>query len=160
MSDKTAGTPWGKCEAYGCPLAGSLGRGDMWVCLCHHEASSGAFQGITKAIRDHEYLANATLDIRRYFGSDDWPAVYRQIQRRFIEANRRDLLLGNADCSPHDERRPVVRLWLMRLEFELLRLTQSGSARRAAPPTPTAPVAGPSHVADFIDTNTGENHGA
>ena len=160
MSDTTNATPWGMCGAFGCPLFGSLGRGDMWVCFCHLDALSGDFQGITKAIRAHAYLADATKDIRRFYGHDEWPTVYRQIQRRLIEAGRRDLLLGAPDCSPHREGRPVVKLWLMRLEFELLRLTQSSSARRAAPPTPTAPLAGPSHVTDYIEKQPGENHGS
>jgi hypothetical protein len=160
MSDTNSGTTWGKCGAFGCPLTGSLGRGDMWVCFCHSDALQGAFQDVTRAIRNHQYLADATLDIRRYFGSEDWPTVYRQIQRRFIEAGRRDLLLGEADASPH-KRGPVVKLWLMRLEFELLRLTQDGTRRALSPTTqPTAAVAGPSHIADYIEKQQGENHGS
>lgn len=159
MSD---GQPWGKCAAFGCPLTGSFGRGDMWVCMCHLEANSGAFQGITKAIRDSIYLADATTDIRRYFGTDEWPAVYRQIQRRLIEAGRRDLLLSAPDCSPHREGRPIVKQWLARLEMELVKVTASARAGRYVSPSTvqTAAIAGPSHVSGYIEKNSGENHGS
>ena len=153
---------WGQCGAYGCPLVGSFGRGDMWCCFCHYDASSGAFQEITRAIKEVEFIARSTVEIRACFGTEQWPSVYRGIQRRLITAGRRDLLLCEADSSPHRPGKPVVKRWLNRLETEILQSVQSlKAARRAPPPTvQTAPVDGPSHVTEFIEPSTGEIHGA
>lgn len=158
MSD----VPWGQCGAFGCPLVGSLGRGDMWCCFCHYDAPSGAFQEITKAIRDVEWLARSTVEIRAFYGRDEWPAIYRGIQRRLITAGRRDLLLCEADSSPHRPGKPIVKQWLARLESEILQQVKSLKRHRVAPPptVQTAPVDGPSHVTEFIEPSTGEIHGA
>jgi hypothetical protein len=141
----------GACAAYGCPLSGSLGRGDQWMCFCHYDADANAFQAITKAIRDLEPVTVSTLEIRRYFGTDEWTSAYRGVQRRLIEANRRDLLINGDDVS--------VKAWLARLETEILDACQNLKGARHTPPTVgTVPVIGPTHIAGYIEKTTGDNH--
>lgn len=143
----------GACAAYGCPLSGSLGRGDQWMCYCHYDADGSAFQAITKAIRDLEPVTVSTLEIRRWFGTDEWPSAYRGVQRRLIEAGRQDLLIGGDDIS--------VKAWLCRLEMEILDACQNLKGARHAPATaPTASVIGPTHIAGYIGNATGGNHDA
>lgn len=140
---------WGICAAHGCPLLGTLG-GSPWYCFCHHGRPNGANDAITARLRSDELLpiVQATLDIRRCFGSfRDYPDIYRSLQQRLIQADRRDLLLGEADCSPHRPGKPIVKQWLARLERELIKATaDSGRQQGLSGIVPTAPVIGPTHA--------------
>lgn len=142
---------WGMCAAFGCPLFGTLG-GHPWYCFCHHGRPSGANDAITAKLRGEELspIVEATLDIRRCFSSfRDHPDVYRQIQHRLIQADRRDLLLGDADCSPYRPGKPIVKQWLARLERELIKATSdSGKQQGLSGIVPTAPIIGPTHALD------------
>jgi hypothetical protein len=139
---------WGMCAAHGCPLFGTLG-GAPWYCFCHHGRPNGANDAITMHLRGElSPIVEATLSIRRCFGSfRDHPDVYRSIQKALINADRRDLLLGEADCSPHRPGKPIVKQWLARLERELIKATEGyGRQQGLSGIVPTAPIIGPTHA--------------
>lgn len=147
MSD---GQAWGMCAAYGCPLLGSVGADGRWYCFCHAGRPSSANDAITARLRSGEYspIVQATLDIRRCFSAfRDQPDAYRQIQHRFVQAGRRDLLLGEADCSPERPGQPIVKQWLARLERHLIEATSDlGQQQLPTNLVPTAAVIGPTHA--------------
>ncbi|MBR8147053.1 hypothetical protein [Burkholderia vietnamiensis] len=148
-----SGQAWGMCAAYGCPLLGTMG-GDKWYCFCHANRPNGSNDDITNVLRSDAAWAivQATLDIRRHFGSFvDAPDAYRRIQQRLIEADRRDLLLGKADESPNKPGKPIVRTWLARLESELVKLTAS-AGRQQGPSgiVKTGTVIGPTHIGGYM----------
>jgi hypothetical protein len=118
--DDARGPDWGRCSAYGCPLAGTLKRGDRWVCYAHFDCDPGRNDEVTRVIRRHRAVWCATLDIRAWYGTDDWPQVYRAICLRLCAASRADLMPGDIDCSPYRPGRPIVQQWLARLERFLL----------------------------------------
>jgi hypothetical protein len=139
---------WGMCAANGCPLFGTLG-GHPWYCFCHHGRPNGANDAITMRLRGElAPIVEATLNIRRCFSSfRDHPDVYRSIQKALIDADRRDLLLGEADSSPHRPGRPIVKQWLARLERELIRATADcGQQLGLSSIARTASVIGPTHA--------------
>lgn len=149
MSDIVAGQPWGQCAAYGCPLLGTMGSEGKWYCFCHVNQPSMRNDQITLKLREHMPIVQSTLSIRGHFSSfRDDPDGYRAIQRALIAHGRSDLLLGSADESPRRPGKPIVRMWLARLECELIMLTGGGGG---PPPgssgiAPTAPVIGPTHA--------------
>lgn len=144
------GTAWGQCAAYGCPLAGSMGGEGKWYCFCHVGRSSSDNDNITRAIQDLDFVAQSTLDIRGARGSDQWPTIYRNIQQRLIRAGREDLLLSPAkDSSPHRPNQPVLTIWLMRLERELIEASARKDNRKAGATVQTAEVIGPTHAATY-----------
>lgn len=146
------GQPWGMCAAYGCPLFGSLG-GAPWYCFCHANRPPASNDAITGILHGDAAWAivQATLDIRRHSSSfADAPNAYRRIQQRLIEADRRDLLLGKVDESPHKPGNPIVRMWLARLESELIKLTASaGTQHGPSGIVKTGTVIGPTHASGF-----------
>ncbi|MFL9979739.1 hypothetical protein [Paraburkholderia graminis] len=126
MNDLTAP---GLCSAADCPLPASFGK----FCFCHIGRPSSSHNAITRELNDRQaHIVGAVCAIRQRAGSfADVPETYRTIQRAFIAAECRNLLLGELDCSPHKPGRPSARLWLCRLERELLDATgaAAGQAR-------------------------------
>jgi hypothetical protein len=159
----TDGRPWGMCYVYGCPLLGSIGHqaGDgKWFCFCHINMPSNKNDEITMALNSErlDFIVKTTLDIRACGGSFFLhPGVYRRIQERLRAAGRPDLLLSSEiDASPHRPGKPIVNMWLMRLERELID-GSTGENRGSAPATvPTAPVLGPTHASTYHPYAQGE----
>lgn len=142
MSDSEAS--WGMCEAYGCKLLGTVGHGGKWFCFCH-AGSEGRRDAITAALAQNEFLVNATLDIRRYYGTPDWQTVYRGVHKLLTEGGRPDLLFYETD-------KRSVRRWLARLESALFSLVSE--AGKQAPITPTGTVTGPTSApVHFAETD-------
>lgn len=141
----------GRCWVYGCPLPGSLGRVDEWVCFAHHDAAASDLQAITAVLHRLRAVGESALDIRLFYGTDDWVSAYRGIQRRLREAGMDDMLFGEADSSPYRPERPIVKQWLARLEGCILHAcdeVKSARSSRFVPHTvPTAAVSGPTHIA-------------
>lgn len=159
MSD-TNGQAWGMCAAFGCPLFGTLGHDGQWYCFCHAGKPSVFNDAITRELREKLMpVVEATLSIRRHFSSfRDEPDAYRAIQNKLIGMDRRDLLLGNADCSPHRPGKPIVKMWLMRLEAVLIEATADiGVQKRVSSAVPTAQVIGPTHVSKHHPYGDGAN---
>ena len=151
------GRPWGSCYVYGCPLLGSIGHqaGDgKWFCFCHLNMPSNANDAITMALRSSnlDFIVQTTLDIRACGCSFlDHPKAYRRIQERLTRAGRSDLLPSDTlDASPHRPGKPIVQMWLMRLERVLIDATNElGKPKPLATTVPTKPVIGPTHAANF-----------
>jgi hypothetical protein len=127
------GNAWGMCEAFGCPLNGTVGHGGKWFCFCHARGNGNRNDAITAAIKRHEWLVNATLDIRRFYGTADWDTVQAGVIRLLTDNKRRDLLMSAADFGS-------TSAWLGRLERELLNLVGDAGTQQ---PIPSAPVTGP-----------------
>lgn len=149
------GQPWGMCAAFGCPLFGTLGSDGQWFCFCHYGKPSVFNDSITRELREHQMpLVEATLSIRRHFSSFyDAPDAYRAIQNKLIGMDRRDLLLGanGNDVPPSPPSRPglkpIVRMWLQRLERVLIEATADiGEQKRLPATVQTAKIIGPTHV--------------
>jgi hypothetical protein len=157
------GQPWGMCAAFGCPLLGSMGSDGRWYCFAHVNKPSGMNDAITAKLRGPlASVVETTLDIRRCGASfHDSPGLYRAIQRRLLEANRRDLLLGanGADRSPHvSNGAPIVKQWLARLEsFIETACAEVGGAKLAHSNVPTAPVIGPTHAMGYSPYANGDD---
>ena len=143
------GRPWGMCAAYGCPLLGSVGSEGKWYCFCHCGRPSSMNDAISMKLRSDDCWAivEAALSIRRCFGSfGDKPDEYRRVQARLVNAGRKDMLMGEADCSPYRPGKPIVKMWLARLESELIRMTCSSIVVRPSGIVQTASVIGPTHA--------------
>lgn len=159
MSD-SQGQAWGMCAAFGCPLFGTLGHDGQWYCFCHYGKPSVFNDAVTRELRERNMpIVEATLSIRRHFSSFyDAPDAYRAIQNKLIGMDRRDLLLGDADCSPHRPNKPIVKMWLQRLERALIDATADiGEQKRIASTVPTKPVVGPTHAAQHFSEQTERN---
>jgi hypothetical protein len=149
-----AGEPWGKCFVASCPLFGSLGRGDEWACFCHFACDSKDFNEITNMLLRERAIGESAVQIRMFYGTDAWAEIYRAIQKRLIDAERKDMLFNadGTDCPPESEGRPVVKQWLARLESELSHMADEIArnnrtpAQRVLRTVPTAPVIGPTHA--------------
>lgn len=153
MSDIN-GQAWGMCAAFGCPLFGSLGSEGRWYCFCHAGKPSVFNDAITRELREHQMaIVECTMDLRRNFCSFyENPEAYRTIQQRLIGADRRDLLLGadGNDCSPHRPGKPIVKMWLQRLERVLIDACAGiGTQKAVLSAVPTAPVIGPMRAMAF-----------
>lgn len=151
MNDEQ-GQTWGMCAAFGCPLFGTLGSDGKWFCFCHHGKPSTFNDAVTRELRDRQmHIVESTLSIRRHFSSfRDAPDAYRAIQNKLIGADRRDLLLGEKDCSPHRPGKPIVKMWLARLELALIEATgEIGVQKQILSTVQTAPVIGPTHASNF-----------
>lgn len=154
--EMNAGEPWGKCFVSGCPLFGSMGRGSDWACYCHVNAEPGHFNEITAMLKRERAIGESAVEIRMYYGTEHWPSAYRDIQKRLIAADRKDMLFNadSKDTPPSPPCRegmpPVVKMWLARLESELSHMAEdidhSARAPRTAHLFPTAPVLGPTHA--------------
>ncbi|MGF7131939.1 hypothetical protein P3T40_003422 [Paraburkholderia sp. EB58] len=140
---EVSGVAWGKCAAYGCPLAGSMGSDGKWYCFCHVGRPSSDNDRISRAIQDLDFIAQSTLDIRGGRGTRDWATIYRNIQQRLIRAGRDDLLFNPSKDIPG------LTGWLMRLERELIEATNSKDGRKVGATVPTATVIGPTHSDSF-----------
>ncbi|CAG9265725.1 hypothetical protein BDI4_910060 [Burkholderia diffusa] len=138
----TRGSRWGFCEAYGCPLLGTFGRGGRSWCFCHFEIDASANDAVTHIIRNHWAVYSSVLDVHAWFGSDDWPRVYRSVQQRLLDAGRVDLLPDERDASPYRPGRPIMQQWLARLEHFLFDAVHA--ALRRAKPNANAKPAPPS----------------
>ena len=139
----------GMCAAYGCQLFGSVGSDGRWFCFCHINKPSALNDPISLMLNGELLpIVESTLDIRRCFSSFYGnEAGYRAIQRRLMAADRKDLLMGEKDCSPHRPSKPIVKMWLQRLERELIDQTAKlGEQARIPLTVPTAPVIGPTHA--------------
>ncbi|MCE4544612.1 MULTISPECIES: hypothetical protein [unclassified Caballeronia] len=149
----------GMCAAYGCPLLGTVGSDGRWYCFCHINKPSALNDSITRALNGELLpIVESTLDIRRCFSSFYGnEAGYRAIQKRLIGMDRKDLLF-NADGKdtppvPPSGRtmKPVVKMWLMRLERELIDQTgKFGEQERIPLTVPTAPLVGPTHATQHM----------
>lgn len=62
------------CNAWGCPLLGSmdLGGGGKYFCHCHVNASPKEWQNITGLIRSHQWLIDFTASMRAMKRTSDW----------------------------------------------------------------------------------------
>lgn len=101
----------GMCAAYGCPLLGTVGEDGKWYCFCHVRKPHQLNDAITTAIKARQYLADCGLDIRRFYGTDDWAGVYRGIQNSLTKHQRPELKRGKTEG---------VKAWLSRLEAALI----------------------------------------
>lgn len=143
----------GMCAAFGCPLFGTVGSDGRWFCFCHVNKPTVLNDSITRVLREKQsHIVDATLSIRAhhssFYGED---AAYRAIQKLLIDAGRRDLLLGEKDCSPERPGKPIVKMWLMRLERELLdSIADIGEQKRIPTTVQTAPVIGPTHATEHM----------
>lgn len=147
MSEEVAGQPWGYCAAYGCPLLGSVGSDGRWYCFCHAGRPTNQNDAITLLLREHMPIVQSTISIRGHAGSFHAdPEGYRAIQRALTDHGRKDLLMGAPDESPHRPGKPIVRMWLARLESELMRLSGGSRGAGASGVVQTAPVIGPTHA--------------
>ncbi|MGF6968147.1 hypothetical protein OKW43_005175 [Paraburkholderia sp. WC7.3g] len=117
---------WGFCEAYGCPLFGTVGRAGKWLCFCHFEADAGANDVVTRIIRGHFAVYRSVVDVRRGLVSERWPLVRREVQQRLVESGYADLLPDERDASPYRAGRPNTPQWLARLERFLLDAVREG----------------------------------
>ena len=141
------GTEWGGCFAYGCPLLGTVGRGDGWACFCHYGAQSHDLQRVTQVLRAESVVVDATLSIRRWYGLREWPSAFRAIRRSLHDAGLDALQFGELDKSAEGNA-PSVRAWLGRLERYLIERCEA-----LADGTPTAPAAtqsAPQRLADIV----------
>lgn len=135
-----------RCAANGCPLFGTRktatnGEG-AWFCSCHFNREPAQNDAITAKLRLHMHIVNATIDIRRFYGTEDWADAYRGVKKLLREAERLDLMI--ADDEP-------VRTWLARLEGTLIELTVGiGKKQRLSTTVPTAPVIGPTHASAYF----------
>lgn len=145
MSDVDS-RPWGMCAAYGCPLLGTMGEevGGKWFCFCHVRRPHSLNDAITARLRKHEWLVNSTLDIRQFQGQEGWGSVLGGIEKLCRDHDRIDLMFGEADSSPRRPGRPIVNMWLQRLEGELITITAEAGMQAHIP---TAPVTGPEYAA-------------
>lgn len=145
----TTGTEWGGCFAYGCPLLGTVGRGDGWSCFCHYAAQSHDLQRITQVLRANGPVVDATLSIRRWYGLREWPSAYRAIRKSLTDAGLESLLIGEADRSAErPEGAPIVRAWLARLERYLIeRCEAQGDGAPQASGQPAQPA---QRLADIV----------
>lgn len=140
----------GMCEAYGCPLFASVGDGGKWVCCCHYGRNGATNDAVTAVLKANMHIVNAVRDIRQFGYTDDWATVRSGIAKAFREANRLDLLPGEADCLG-DKRTPEKRAWLGRLERTLIHLTAGTGEQLRLPATvPTAHVVGPTHATEHF----------
>lgn len=138
----TDGTPWGMCEAFGCPLNGTVGHGGKWFCFCHAQTNGSRNDAITAALKRHEWLVNATLDIRRFYGTADWSTALNGIEKLLADNKRRDLLMSKHDFGS-------TNAWLARLERELIELTGGAGKQQPIPTSPvTGPTSAPQHFAE------------
>lgn len=146
MSDAN-GSAWGMCAAFGCPLLGTVGSESRWYCFCHVNKPSTFNDAITRELRERQmHIVESTLEIRRiggsFYGED---SSYRAIQQRLISADRRDLLMSQAEKQAGG-----TRAWLLRLERALIDATAGFGEQKPIPlTTPTAPVIGPTHASNF-----------
>jgi hypothetical protein len=135
----------GMCAAYGCPLFATVAPDGKWVCFCHAGRNATTNDPVTAVLNANAHIVNAVVDIRRFGYTDEWATVKRGIAKALREANRTDLLPGPADCVNGNQ--PEMRVWLRRLERELITLTSGiGEQRTFASTIPTAPIIGPTHV--------------
>ena len=143
------------CSANGCPMFGTVKSGTNgeggWYCMCHFNREPRTNDDITSMLRRSFYIVDAVRDIRCSYGRADWGEKYRNIQKILIQANRRDLLLGQPDESPHAPGKPIVRQWLARLEGDLMRqAAKIGRAATGPQTVATAPVIGLTHAATYF----------
>lgn len=138
-------TGWGDCAAYGCPLLGTIGRGGLWWCCCHANASVEANDAITHGIRRHPAVHAAVRDVRGSAGAADWARAYRTAQQRLLDAGYAELLPDSRDASPLGASQTILPQWLARLERFLRDAALAGppSAARDGsdgpkPPRPTS----------------------
>jgi hypothetical protein len=129
----------GVCAAYGCPLFATVGDGGKWVCCCHFGRSGATNDPVTAALKANIHVVNAIIDIRRWYGKDEWATVKQGISKALRAADRRDLLPADSDIT--------VISWLNRLERELIEITATTGEQMRIPATvPTAHVVGPTHA--------------
>jgi len=138
----------GMCAAFGCPLLGSLSSSTLgdgkWACFCHFGKQVGTNDAITARLNSDALrpIVNATIDIRRFAGTDEWEVVHKGIRGAFKRIGRNGLLSTKDDYS--------VRGWLLRLEAALIHATRdAGLQERLAMTPPPAPVVGPTHAASY-----------
>lgn len=117
--DRVAKPDPGFCEAYGCPLLGSLTTatqgGGEWYCFCHFGREVGQFQRITAELHRLSWLAKAITDARsRTAHRGDWPLQYQRIVHDFGVQGRNDLNFAGNAANRRD-----TESWIVKLEAEL-----------------------------------------
>jgi len=138
----------GMCAAFGCPLLGSLTSSTLGdskpFCFCHFGKTVGSNDAITARLNSDALrpIAQATVDVRRFVRTDEWEIVHKGIRGALRRVGRPDLLSNANDGN--------VIGWLLRLEAALIHATRdAGQQERLAITTPTSPVIGPTHAADY-----------
>jgi hypothetical protein len=95
MSERDA--RWGFCEAYGCPMFGVYGVAGKWFCCCHFQADHAVNDAITAELNRHLWIVESTLEIRRFYNSEEWLTVAAGIEKRLRDRERKDLCAGFPD---------------------------------------------------------------
>lgn len=135
----------GMCTAYGCPLFATVAPDGKWVCFCHAYRNASTNDPVTAVLNANMHIVNAVIDTRRFGYTDEWDTVKRGIAKALREADRTDLLPGAVDCV-NGSGQPEMRVWLRRLERELIELTKGVGQQISLPKVKTAPVIGPTHA--------------
>jgi hypothetical protein len=109
-SDDTESADPGVCPAHGCPLQGSLdlsGSG-RFLCSAHAGQEMSRWQGITQRIREHQWLIDHMVDLRRPAVQSRW----RPLAEAFWRNSEPELMQPKAfECR---------ETFLYRLHLELL----------------------------------------
>ncbi|MGF6839880.1 hypothetical protein QF001_003747 [Paraburkholderia youngii] len=146
-------TRYGACQAYGCPLFGSIGDAGRWVCFCHYGRPLAAYDDVTRELRGPlAPVVEAVLLIRRcyadFFSS---PETFREIRAGLLAFGRPDLCYSDTTDR-------YARCWLARLEAVLIDATAAvGFVHAPAPRAPLVPVIGPTHIAGFLPDQPGDD---
>lgn len=144
----------GMCSAYGCPLMATVGSEGKWFCFCHANRAHVSNDPITSVLKANMAIVDATLNIRRFGGRDEWATVRSGIAMGLRNAGRLDLLPCEKDAHG-DRGQPEMIAWLGRLERELIALTSGVGEQLAIPMTvPTAHVVGPTHATQHYSEQT------
>lgn len=137
MSDQA----WGFCEAFGCPLLGTLGSEGRWYCFCHAGKPSVFNDSITHELRENQsQVVDVTLALRRDSihgnGSSELSKARKALRDHPAAA---ELAFRKADGNATG--------WLLRLERHLIQATSDIGVQKRIPSTvATAPVIGPTHA--------------
>jgi hypothetical protein len=141
MSD-AQGTAWGMCEAFGCPLLGTMGGEGRWYCFCHVNRPSNFNDAITRVLREQEGpVVDLTLVIRRDSLSGKWSkeAAAAVVELRNHPKGEELKFQKGKDISS--------RSWLYRLERHLVEAVANiGVQQRIQATVPSVPVIGPTHA--------------
>lgn len=131
---KTEHRPNG-CDAWGCPLDGTIKTGAAWVCGCHHAAMTGAWQEVTRRLNERISIIKA-MRLAGTFKPNDWAARQAAAAAAMRKMGREDLVprkfvitrkvydrhtAGMIDREQILDELTFVGLWVTRLSATLAR---------------------------------------